>query len=142
VITVKKNYLFILLLVIALISITATILFYSFYIVEDVREFDMSLIVGDHAGFDVDTEKISFGMIMPAGNSCTRYVFVSNKKNHPLKVYISLHGNFADWVSVSDNCFVLQPGEEKKLSFSASAPRDAAYGNYTGKARFVFKRVV
>jgi len=141
VIAVKTKYLIVLLFIIAIISITATNLFYSFYVIEDVREFNMSLIVGDHAGFDVDTEKITFGMVKPAGNSCTRFVFISNKKDHPLKVYISLHGNFADWVSVSEDYFVLQPGEEKKLSFSASAPGDAAYGNYTGKARFVFKRV-
>ncbi len=138
----KKNHLFILLLVITLISITTTILFYSFYVIENVREFDMSLIVGDHAGFDVDTEKLSFGMVMPAGSSCTRYIFISNKKDYPLKVYINFYGNFADWVSVSDNYFVLKPDEEKKLSFTANAQKDAVYGNYTGKARFIFKRVI
>jgi len=78
---------------------------------------------------------------MPAGSSSTRYVFLSNKKDYPLKVYINFYGDFAEWVSVSEDYFVLQPGEEKKLSFTASAPRDAAYGNYTGKARFVFKRI-
>jgi len=142
VITVKKNHIFILLVVIALISVTATILFYSFYVIADVREFNMTLIVGNHTGLDVDTEKLSFGMVMPKSNSCTRYVFISNKKNYPLKVYINFYGNLAEWVSVSENYFVLLPGEEKKLSFSASAPGDAAYGNYTGKARFVFKRII
>jgi len=141
VITVKKNYFFILLFVIAIIGITVAILFYSFYIIADVRELNMTLIVGDHAGLDVDTEKLAFGMIMPASSSSTRYVFLSNKKDYPLKVYINFYGNFTDWISVSDNYFVLQPNEEKKLSFTASAPRDAAYGNYTGTARFVFKRI-
>lgn len=140
-ITVKKNYFFILLFVIAIIGITVAILFYSFYIIADVRELNMTLIVGDHAGLDVDTEKLAFGMIMPASSSSTRYVFLSNKKDYPLKVYINFYGNFTDWISVSDNYFVLQPNEEKKLSFTASAPRDAAYGNYTGTARFVFKRI-
>ena len=139
-ITVKKNYFFILLFIIAIISITATILFYSFYIIADVREFNMSLIVGNHTGFDVDTEKLAFGMVMPTSSS-TRYVFVSNKKNYPLNVHINFYGNLAEFVSVSDNHFVLKPSEEKKLSFSATAPRNAAYGNYTGTARFVFKRI-
>ncbi len=138
----KKNHIFILLLVIALISITTTILFYSFYVIKNVREFDMYLIVGNHTGFDVNTEKLTFGMITPTGSSCTRYIFISNKKDYPLRVYINFYGNFANWVSVSENYFVLKPGEEKKLSFSATAPRNAAYGNYTGKARFVFKRVI
>ena len=141
-ITVKKNNLFILLFVIALISITATILFYPFYLIENVREFDMSLIVGNHTGFDVNTEKLTFGMITPTGSSCTRYIFISNKKDYPLKVYINFYGNFAEWVSVSENYFVINPGEEKKLSFSATATRNVTYGNYTGKARFVFKRVI
>jgi len=141
-IIMKKNYLFILLLVIALISITATNLFYSFYIIADVKEFNMSLIVGDYAGFDVDTERLAFGMVSPGGNSCIRFIDLSNKKDYPLKVYINFYGNLAELVSVPENYFILQPNEEKKLSFSASAPRDAAYGNYTGKARFVFKRVI
>ena len=141
VITVKKNHFFILLFIIAIISITATILFYSFYIIADVREFNMSLIVGNHTGFDVDTEKISFGMITPTGSSCTRFIDLSNKKDYPLKVYINFYGYLAEWVTVSDNYFILKPGDEKKLSFSATAPKAAAYGNYTGTARFVFKRV-
>ena len=141
-IVVKTKHLIVLSFIIALISITATNLFYSFYIIEYVKELDMSLIVGNHAGFDVDTEKLSFGMIMPAGNSCTRYVFLSNKKDYPLKVYINFYGDLADWVSVSDNYFILKPGEEKKLSFTANAQKDASYGNYTGTARFVFKRVI
>lgn len=141
-ITMKTKRFIALLFIIAIISITATILFYSFYIIADVKELDMSLIVGKHTGLDVGTEKLTFGMIMPAGNSCTRYVFLSNKKNYPLKVYINFYGDLADWVSVSDNYFVLQPDEEKKLSFTANAQKDATYGNYTGTARFVFKRVI
>ena len=140
-ITVKKNYFFILLFVIAIIGITVTILFYSFYIIADVREFNMTLIVGDHAGLDVDTEKLAFGMVIPASSSSTRYVLLSNKKDYPLNVHINFYGDLADWVSVSDNYFVLQPNEEKKLSFSVTAPRNTAYGNYTGTARFVFKRI-
>ena len=66
---------------------------------------------------------------------------ILNKKDYSLKVYINFYGNLAELVSVSEDYFVLQPSEEKKLSFSASAPRDTAYGNYTGKARFVFKRI-
>jgi len=141
VIAVKKNHFFILLFVIVIISITATIFFYSFYTIADVREFNMTLIVGDHAGFDVDSEKLAFGMVMPASSSSTRYVILSNKKDYPLNVYIDFYGNLAEWVTVSDNYFVLEPGEEKKLSFSASAPVNATYGNYTGRARFVFKRI-
>jgi len=142
VITVKKNYFFILLFVIAIISITATMLFYSFYIIVDIREFNMTLMVGDHAGFDVDSERLAFGMASPGDNSCTRYIFVSNKKDYPLNVYINFYGKLAEWVTVSDNYFILEPGEEKKLSFSASAPEGSAYGNYTGTARFTFKKIV
>jgi len=137
----KKNHIFILLLVAALVSITFTILFYSFYKIADVKEINMTLIVGDHAGLDVNTEKLSFGMVMPKGSSCTRYVTLSNKKDYPLKVYINFYGSLAECVSVSENYFILNPDEKKKLSFSAIAPRNAAYGNYTGKAKFVFKRV-
>ena len=140
-IIVKKNHFFILLFIIVIISITATVLFYSFYTIADVREFDMTLIVGDHAGFDVDSEKLAFGMVIPASSSSTRYVILLNKKDYPLNVYIDFYGNLAEWVAVSDNYFVLEPGEEKKLSFSASAPKGSAYGNYTGKARFIFKRI-
>jgi len=141
VITVKKNQLFILLSVAAIMSISSTIFFYSHYIIKDIKEIDMILIIGNRTGFDVDTEKLTFGMIMPTSSS-TREVLISNKKDCPLKAYINFYGSFAEWVSVSENYFVLKPGEEKKLSFSATAPRNAAYGNYTGTARLVFKRVI
>ena len=137
----KENHIFILLLVAALVSITFTILFYSFYKIADVKEINMTLVVGNHTGLDVDTEKLAFGMVMPKGSSCTRYVTLSNKKDYPLKVYINFYGSLAECVFVSENYFILNPEEEKKLSFSAIAPRNAAYGNYTGKARFVFKRI-
>jgi len=142
VIIVKTKIFIILMLIITLTGITATILFYSFYIIADVKEIDMSLLVGDHAGFDVDGERLAFGMVKPASNSCIRYINLSNKRDYPLRIYINFDGNLTEFVSVSDNYFVIKPDEEKKLSFSASAPRDTAYGNYTGTVRFVFKRII
>jgi len=141
VITVKTKHLIVLLFITAIISITATNILYSFYVISDVKELDMSLIVGEHIGFDAGTDKITFGMITRSG-SCRRDIFLSNQKDYPLKVYVSLHGNFKEWVYLTDDFFILKPGEEKKISFTVSAPADAAYGNYTGKARFVFKRVI
>jgi hypothetical protein len=130
-----------LLVIVSILSITATNLFYSLYVVDNVIEKEMSLIIGNRTGFDMSTEKITFGMITKKG-SCRRDIFLSNNKDYPIEIKVSKNGNISPFVLISDNKFVLNPGEEKKVSFTASSYPEAEYGSYNGKARFVFKRKI
>ena len=137
---IKKNII-LLLIIVAILSITTTALFYSFYKVDYVKEFNMSIIVGDHMGIDVSGDKLSFGMVPPGQGSATRNVNVYNSKNYPLKVNVHKYGRIKDWVSVSPSNFIIKQNENKQVNFNAGPPEGTEYGNYTGKIRFYFLKV-
>jgi hypothetical protein len=130
-----------LMLTTAMISIGLTTVFYSFYVIEGNIEKEMSLIIGENPGFDVGKEAITFGKITKEG-SCRREIILSNKKNYPINIKVSTSGNISSFVFISDNDFILNPGEEKKLYFTAISHPEAEYGEYTGKASFILKRVL
>ena len=124
---------------ICVIASAFTVLFYYNFVVFDVKEYDMVLIVSDHIGFDVTTEKLHFGMVTPGGSS-TRDLIIANEFSRPLIVQIKTSGKLASWVAPSVNNFILQPNETKNVTMVAVAPEDAKYGNYTGKVKIVFRR--
>ena len=133
----KKNIVF-LLIIIVLLSITATALFYSFYKVDYIKEFNMSMVVGDHIGIGIIKGELSFGMVPPGQGSSTRNIDIYNSKNYPLKVNIKKYGEIKDWVKVSPNGFIIGVNENRQVNFEASPPVNTEYGNYTGKIRFYF----
>ncbi|MDD5086662.1 MAG: hypothetical protein PHV16_02825 [Candidatus Nanoarchaeia archaeon] len=130
-----------LIFIISMLSVVATSLFYSFFIIDSVIEKEMKLIIGDHPGFDAGTDTITFGMITKDG-SCRRDITLSNKKNYIINVKIQKSGNISSFVLISDDDFVLNPGEEKKVYFTASSTPETEYGEYTGTAIFILKRML
>lgn len=136
----KKNKFILLVIIIILAGIGLTNLFYSFYIVKEVRIVDMDFSVGEKVGINIDTDALHFGTNFPKGSSM-RNMIISHEHDCPLKVSIKLYGDFASWMSVSDNDFILDPGESRKISFSVSVPEDAPFGDYSGFAKIIFKRV-
>ncbi len=130
-----------LMLITAMLSIGLTTTFYSFYVIQGTIEKDMSLIIGENPGFDAGTETITFGKITKDG-SCRREMTLSNKKTYPINIKISTSGNISSFVIVSDNNFILQPGEERKIYFTAISHPGAEYGEYMGKASFILKRIL
>ena len=47
-----------------------------------------------------------------------------------------------DWVWFSENNFVLEGLESKKIDITVTVPSNASYGNYTGTMATVFKRKI
>ena len=137
-ILLKKKNIILLLIIVSILAITVTSLFYSFYKVDYVKEFNMSIIVGDHIGIDVSADELRFGMVPPGQGSATRNINVHNSKNYPLKVNVHKYGEIKDWVSVSPQNFIIKENEDKQVSFDAKPPSETEYGNYTGKIRFYF----
>lgn len=133
-----KKKIILLLIIAAIISITLTSLFYSFYKVDYVREFDMSIVIGDHVGIDTSPDALSFGMVPPGGSSAKRNINIYNPKNYPLKVNVNKYGEIKYWVSASPSTFIIKENEGKQVSFVVSPPSNAEYGNHTGKVRFYF----
>ena len=132
---------FFLLLIFAVIISTFSInIFYNSYVIENIVTLDMIVKVNDHFGLNADGDALKFGMIMP-GTSSQRAITVNNSATYPLKVLISKSGYIADWVKISENNFILDGDGNRTVIFEVSAPRNANYGNYTGKVNIVFKKL-
>ena len=128
-----------LLIVAALLSIGAVLLFYSLYALYDLKTLDVYLEVGDKQGFDVDTVRVSFGRAMP-GTWASRELIVSQDYTRPLLVSFRVDGNVSQFVHLPDPIWV-DGSEPRTVSISAYVPLNQTEGVYTGKLRVAFRRV-
>lgn len=96
------------------------------------REVYASVIVSDRGGFDIELNKLTFGMIQP-GFGASRAMTIQNNLKYPARVVISAKGDIKDFIYVEDNNFILNPGEKRALDFSVQIPRGQKLGKYEGK---------
>lgn len=124
------------------LSISLTFLAYSLLLVKDVLVLDMHLEIGDRLGFNLDTDALYFGKVIPGTSSVTKFANVSNTEDYPVVVNIKMCGELGEWVIISEDKFVLKGGEVKELSLSALPPEGTPFGNYTGKLKAVARRKI
>jgi hypothetical protein len=131
----------ILLIVAFFITSSITSIVYSYFYIVESRTIDIYLTVTkeNRIGLNTDSDALRFGIIS-RGSQGKRYLDISHKKDYPLKLNIRIYGDLADWISISDNNFVLNKNETKRITFTANVPSNAIPGNYTGRAVFLFKR--
>jgi len=109
-------------------------------VVQDSKRIEMQLKVDNYLGFNVDTDKLYFGVI-PQGNTGTRRVVIENKNYEKSVVRIKLNGDLKDWIIVSENNFALKRGEAKEVKVEVTVPSDAKKGEYTGGMTIFFTRI-
>ena len=102
------------------------------------RQIYARIIVSDHYGFDLNGTALTFGMTRPGGSS-HRDLIIKNEYNKDVYVESYVKGEIRDFISISDNDFVLRSDETKKLSFVVLIPEATEYGNYTGFVIMNFK---
>ncbi len=128
-----------------LILLIALILIIVFFIIssilsykklEGIQTLDVNVKVGDHLGFNLDSDSLNFGTITPGGGSSRGLILESEK---PLMVHISFEGSISKWVVPSKNDFVLNGRDN--VSFSINVPPDANLGDYTGKVFIIFTKI-
>ncbi len=130
-----------LLIILVVLSAFLAYFFYNYFIIENIINLDMYAKVGGHFGINADADAMKFGMIMP-GTSGERSILVSNSATYPLRVVILKSGDMADWVNPSENKFILKENESKQIIFEVNAPKNSNFGNYTGKVKIIFKKVL
>ncbi|MFC1705086.1 hypothetical protein ACFLZ6_02030 [Nanoarchaeota archaeon] len=137
----KKQQLMITAICIALLSISATVVGYSFYEVKHVRDIPMDIKVGGVMGFTIEADALHFGTVMKAGCS-KRTLTLKHEYDYPLKAMISISGDLETWTSVEGNDVVVEPGAEEEVLFKVCSPRDSIMNEvYTGTARVALRRV-
>lgn len=129
------------------LSIILAMIAHSFLTYKEIRAIDMKATIGDYVGFNLETRYLEFGTMMPGGHS-ERSLDIHNDGNIPLRIEIEIIekkdinlflGKYKQipeqWVTLSENNFLLKPGEGKSVKFSIKPDGNAGYGNYTAQAR-------
>ncbi len=142
----KKNKLnkrfYLLLAVCILAGFIIAYAIYSQYIVVEVREIGMDMMVMDHIGVNAASDALHFGGVKPGEGSGVRDFMVHNPYDFSIITTAYLSGEMTSWVTISQNGVVIGPGEDAKMKFTATPPATAEYGNYTGKVILVHRRVL
>ena len=125
---------------IAVIVSTAIAYYYMNKGVQEAQKIPMDIKVQEKLSFNLDADALHFGGTNPGG-SANRGIVVVNKKEFPLKVRFYMSGEIGSWVLPENIPFYLLPFENKTVMFTATVPKSAAYGNYTGELTTVFKKV-
>ena len=117
------------------ILISLTLLSYHFLTAEEVQEItilDMQLAVSNSLGFNVDTDKIYFGD-MPPGVAGKKKIVIPNNNYDRSRIDIKASGEIAEWVSVSENSFILEKDDFRLIEVRVDVPLDARYKEYESK---------
>ena len=129
---------FVVALMAAILSVVVAY-FYSVRSIEELQTIPMDLKVQNKTSFNLDQDALHFGGVFPGGSS-ERGIVIVNKRDFSLKARFYMSGELGNWVLPEDNPVFLQPFENRTIKFTATAPKDAAYGNYTGELTVVFKK--
>lgn len=135
----KPFRVFIFLFITFLIITTLTSLFYIFYVIKDIIEFDMDVEVDNKIGFNLDSDAIHFGTV-PAGNKITRYMSINHSRGKPIRIGLKAFGEMGKWLDYSDNGFVLEKNKKRIITLTLYVPEDASVSKYNGKLRVYIKR--
>lgn len=137
----KKYQLLVLITCIALLSMSVTLLSYSFYKIKHIELIPMDVKIDKIVGINLDADALHFGRLMKGGCG-TRGITLKHEYSYPLKVMINVIGELESWTSIKENGFILNKNEEEEVEFKVCSPVDAIEGKtYTGTARIVLKRV-
>jgi hypothetical protein len=118
-----------------LIIATGVTLFYNLYDSKNILEEQKiyaHVIVGDKYGFDVNGSALKFGKIVPAVSRAKREIVLTNEYPHNVRFDISVDGVIKRFMAVSENSFVLEPGESRNIEFIVFAPKNTPLGEYDG----------
>ena len=107
-------------------------LLYSFYflfaIPYETKELYMYVSVDKVIGFNITDTALAFGS-MPPGAVGGKNITIFNDENTPHFVHMTSSGNITDWISVSDNNFLVGKNEEKNVTIRVTVPADAEFGS-------------
>jgi len=126
------------LLLIAAISSISTYFIYTYLESYEIKTIDMHLTVGNYTGFDVTTNALVFGTVMPSSYA-KRKINITNINERIHKIYIKPTGELAEWITLSENKFVLKEDQSKEIAIRIDVPYDAKYGEHTGSLKIIFK---
>lgn len=106
----------------------------------EAMEIGMSMNVGNHVGFDVNTTLITFGTVPQGGNS-VRDVVITNNDDYDKIAHFSAEGAIKDFIQLPPDTLV-KANQNKTVNAKAVVPWGAKYGEYTGKFKILLLRAL
>lgn len=130
-----------LLLLVALIFITAiiTAMIFQSKDVVAVQTVPMDVKVGDSYAFNLDTDAIHFGRILP-GTQGIRGFVLNNTKDIDVVAELTSEGEISLWVEASDQNVLVKANSARQINLTVTAPNDAEFREYKGTLKVVFRR--
>jgi len=104
-----------------------------------IAEYQMEIHVvtnQNEVGVDSGPEKLNFGWVGP-GFATMRYIDIGNPQQDA-KVKLIVSGDFASWIHLSENNFVIKTGDKKEIAIMATVPPNAKPGDYTANLHIEF----
>jgi hypothetical protein len=122
-------------------------IFASNFLIQEILVFDMyevkmdiKVIEENIVGLNVDTDAIHFGK-MQRGSEGIRNITLANNDANPHLIKIKAFGNISNFISVSENNFIINPNTSKNLSVIAKPPLDSLAGYYEGTLQVLFLNI-
>jgi len=97
----------------------------------------IEVATGLNLGVDADGDHLGFGKGIPGSQQIKNFT-VGHTYDDELLVKILFEGEFADWITMSEDTFNLSKDEHKNITIKAKIPDNATPGNYTGKLITLF----
>lgn len=134
------NYLLISVAILALLSLSLLIAYSMIPSASSKQEerINMHITVGNYAGFNVDTDALYFGTVVPGARS-ERTIRVENTGSKKITAVLRVSGILEQWTVLSKNNFKIAPGMAENVSVKVTAPDDAKLGNYSSTLIIIFK---
>ncbi len=136
---------------IILVLLSAILLFYASYIIEETAVFSADVYISkEKVGFNLDSDKIHFGIVKKGGSSSLRFLEIENKRTYPVEIIIKSKGEIEDWVycylknipETIQKTFILEPEEKVELVIGLIPGEEAEIGKkYTGEIKIITKKV-
>ncbi len=104
------------------------------------KEIYTSVIVSNYTGFDLNSTALTFGAVQP-GQPASRAMHIQNNFNERAKIILNVEGDIKDLLQVSENNFILESWETRKIGFTVSPPEDFSPRKYDGVIIILMKRV-
>jgi len=136
----NKNIQIFFVILFLIIVITGFFLYNNYFIV-GIQKKMIQFEIGNKIAFNVDTDAIYLGRTYPGGGA-RRNVFIINSYDFPVIVSVKIKGNISTMTSISENDFIVKPGENKTLTYYAQSKTDMPLGIYNGETTIIFRRVL
>ncbi|NQU79867.1 hypothetical protein HQ545_08940 [Candidatus Woesearchaeota archaeon] len=131
-----------LVIIIFVLGMGATLMYYGISKIAHVQNYDVRIETGEpkYIGFNADPT-LDFGILPISGGSVKKELLITNEYDMPIAINIRVSGDVVPFIQITDNDFILNPKESRKIKVGAHIPSDfGKIAVFTGNLKVSFLR--